>query len=160
MATNSPLGDLIGRVKRANRWSDQDICDNAAQHGHKLVKQTLSDMRLGRMSMISPRAVRAVADGLGISVNEVVRVALAQLGLTAYRPDDWAAEEAVRADAGLNTDTKEIILRIIAAARSTEPANDGAQLESATHYDLRMAARVEPGKARQRDVESDSATDE
>lgn len=148
MTANSSLGDLIDRVKGANHWSDQDICDNAGLRGHKLVKQTLSDIRHDRIAMISPRTIRAVADGLGISVNEVVRAALAQLGLAAYRPDDWSAEEAVRADAGLSQDTKRALLAVIADARSAPPAAEDAQGDVATHFEQGMAARTGPSRVR------------
>lgn len=154
MAASTPLGALIERVKNANHWSDQEICDNAGRHGHKLVKQTLSDMRRDRMAFISPRTIRGLADGLGVSVNEVVRAALAQLGLAAYRPDDWSAEEAVRADASLSADTKRALLAIIAAARFAEgepdPAAPAAQAAPAApaHYETGMAARTESRERR------------
>lgn len=149
MTASTPLGALIDRVKKSNQWSDQDICDNAARRGHKLVKQTLSDMRHDRIAMISPRTIRATADGLAISVNEVVRAALAQLGLAAYRPDDWSAEEAVRADSGLSAETKRNLLAIIAAARSAESAEDRVAVDGAAHYETRMAARQGASRSRQ-----------
>jgi transcriptional regulator with XRE-family HTH domain len=133
------LGDLIDRVREANGWSDQNVADRAESRGCAISKQTISVLRQKVPPTLVPERMRALAEGLGVSVNEVLRAALADMGLMPYRPDDWSAEEAIRADAGLSEDTKRALLAIVSAVRG--PVDELTPRRARSHARADLAAR-------------------
>lgn len=126
------LARLIEAVKTTNEWSDPDIAARARAKGHNLSKSNISRIRSEAppMASITRAAILGLADGLGVSIEQVATAALDSMGITIPRFDTMPPEQAVRLDAELSEKDKRIVLSLLSGLR------DDALHQGVVHVDL------------------------
>jgi hypothetical protein len=138
------LAALIDQVKREQEWSDEDIAMRARRRGHQISKQHISAIRAtDPLKSLVPSTLRALADGLGVPLGQVVEAALPSAGLPPIAlPVDWTVEAAIAADVGLPDAAKRMLLTMLESARSEPARRDGHRAPV-----TRLSSRDATGKA-------------
>lgn len=138
MTTARNLEQLIDAVKRANDWSDEDIAERARRAGHQASKQNIARARTERpLRRISSDFMRALADGLGVALVDVVRAALVSAELPDAVGEGVSAEWAIQHDPTVPAHLRRVMLTLLADAQ-TAATSDGRS-------DFALAAQEEPG---------------
>lgn len=116
--TVTELSKLIESASRANRGrSMQAAADLATQRGCPISKSHISKNAKG-IESITPQLVRGIAAGYGVTEEDVVRAALADLGFAImdYNP---SPESAIRRDPNLSMEARAMLLAALQAARDS-----------------------------------------
>lgn len=111
------LGKLIESASRANHGrSMQAAAELATRNGEPISKSHISK-NTRKIESLTPQLVRGIAAGYGLAVEDVIRAVLADLGLpiSDYNP---TVESQIRRDPDLSSESKEMLLAAVAAARS------------------------------------------
>lgn len=111
------LSNLIEAASRANHGrSMQAAAELATQRGFPISKSHISK-NAQRVVSLTPQLVRGIAAGYGISEEDVIRAALADLGFTVldYNP---SPESALRRDPNLSVEARAMLLAALGAARA------------------------------------------
>jgi len=69
------LSDFVRRVRVAQRMSVADVSAQAARYGHKIASSYISHIENNYIESPSPKKLKALAAGLGISEDELFNVA-------------------------------------------------------------------------------------
>lgn len=113
----SELSNLITAASRANHGrSMQAAADLATQLGFPISKSHISK-NAHRIVSVTPQLVRGIAAGYGLSEEDVIRAALADLGFVVmdYNP---SPESAIRRDPNLSMEARAMLLAALDAART------------------------------------------
>lgn len=121
MKRKHALATLIDQVRAVNGWSDTDVVERARKRGHQLSKSNVSRVRLDDVQSIKGDLIRALADGLGISPNQVAAAALASMGLPLYDVAGWDTEQAIRRDPALSERSRRVLLALLHELQETAP---------------------------------------
>lgn len=111
------LSNLIEAASHANNGrSMQAAADLATRLGFPISKSHISK-NIHRIVSITPQLVRGIAAGYGVSEEDVVRAALADLGFAImdYNP---SPESAIRRDPNLSMQARAMLLAALQAARA------------------------------------------
>lgn len=112
------LSNLIEVASRANNGrSMQAAADLATRLGFPISKSHISKNVRGIVS-ITPQVIRGIAAGYGLTEEDVVRAALADLGFAImdYNP---GPESAIRRDPNLSMEARGMLLAALQAARDS-----------------------------------------
>lgn len=121
MKPKHALATLIDQVRAVNGWSDTDVVERARKRGHQLSKSNVSRVRMEDVQSIKGDLIRALADGLGISPNQVAAAALASMGLPLYDVAGWDTEQAIRRDPALSERSRRVLLALLYELQETVP---------------------------------------
>ena len=134
----NPLGDLIDKIREEQTWSDYDLARMAIHAGHQhLTKSNISRIRNTPVRTLMPNQVRALADVLGVSPREIIRVTLDTLGLPSWDAAP-TAEVAIQDDRTIAPETKRVMLAMLKAARDSPPAVTGRGSELGSNFQDRQ----------------------
>lgn len=111
MSMNSAhhLAALIEQRRDANGWSNQDIAQRARREGHQLSHQNISRICNNPVIGLKADLARALASGLDLPVEEVVRATLLSMGFQ-IGEGRTTPEEAVKSDPDLSSEARQMLL--------------------------------------------------
>src|SRR5690625_4797409 len=95
------LASLIEEVKEANNWTDSQIAQRAKSAGHHLTGPNISRMAREPILSLKPGPMIALAAGLDVPLETLIRAGLVSLGIPLKNSGDMTLERAIRIDPGL-----------------------------------------------------------
>ncbi|MHC3368801.1 hypothetical protein ACYAFX_28655 (plasmid) [Rhodococcus aetherivorans] len=113
MNAKHPLGALIDQAKQANGWSDVDVANRAKARGHTLSKSNVARIRNEPVTTLVGKQLLALADGLGVPVQQLAAAGLESMGIPGYIASATDAEQAVRLDPTLPEHVRRTLVTII-----------------------------------------------
>lgn len=113
MNAKHPLGALIDQAKQANGWSDVDVANRAKARGHTLSKSNVARIRNEPVTTLVGKQLLALADGLGVPVQQLAAAGLESMGIPGYTASATDAEQAVRLDPTLPEHVRRTLVTII-----------------------------------------------
>ncbi|MCZ1070780.1 hypothetical protein [Rhodococcus sp. A5(2022)] len=156
MNAKHPLGALIDQAKQANGWSDVDVANRAKSRGHTLSKSNVARIRNEPVTTLVGKQLLALADGLGVPVQQVAAAGLESMGIPGYIASATDAEQAVRLDPTLPEHVRRTLVTIIRNERDRhlgdphesgieEVPESGPQAGGPEHSGKAGEDRVRPG---------------
>lgn len=123
MTKRTPLGELIYKVRTADKTSGQQVADRATRHGYAMSKQAVSLHETKVPATVNPEMIRGLAAGLGISEARVAQAVLATWDIR-VGADEVPLRQTILDSTEVDSRTRRILLAIVDLDREAGEGHD------------------------------------